>query len=313
MKKYPKIKRLGHRKTEGILENGEVTILEKMDGNNFRVTYDAENEKLLFGSRNVEFKANGIPFDYDSDEIGGQFEDVTRYIYNNIEGKERLSNYVMFGENMVEHTLDYDREETPQWLVFAVFDKQNHQWLEWGEVEQFADKFGFETVPYIGTKDVDEFREEFDADNVDKIIPDSQYRNGGLAEGIVLRNGSRRAKVLSEEFKEKHSNQTGGKHPDETLDDTVQLVQMYATDGRIKKHINKLVVDQGKELEMSLMEDLPMKVVDDIFEEEYEEMVRSRKTIDFKKFRSKVADKCVRLLKKRIREEAVSSDGDRNE
>jgi len=41
------------------------------------------------------------------------------------------------------------------------------------------------------------------------------------------------------------------------------------------------------------------------FEEEFEEIVRTSKTIDFKKFRSRVANKCVSMLKAELRKASV--------
>lgn len=305
MKKFRKIKRLGHRSTNGILEEGGLIILEKIDGNNVRVTYDDEHEKLLFGSRNVEFKEDGVPFDHDSDEIGGQFEDVTDYIHNTIEEEEKLSDITLFGENMVKHTLEYNWDEAPQWLVFAAFDEEEKTWLPWSEVVDIAHDLGFETVPVVDRMDPETFKEAFDPDDPDDFVPESEYRPG-LAEGVVIRNteNDMMAKIRTEEFKEKHDTDGSKKKP-KTPNDTNDLINEYATDGRIRKHIEKLVVDQGEDLEMELMEQLPMNVVEDIFEEEYEEIVRTNKTINFKDFRSGVADRCVTLLKKRIREKAM--------
>lgn len=311
MKKFRKIKRLGHRSTNGILDNGDLVVLEKLDGNNFRVTFDQEHERLLFGSRNVEFKEDGVPHRYDSSEIGGQFEDVAEYIHDTIDDREALSSIVLFGENMVKHTLEYNWEAVPQWLVFAAFDQDENQWLSWGRVEEIADRLGFDTVPVVNESlPVDEFKDRFDPEDPDEFVPVSRYRNGDkLAEGVVLRNreNGMMAKIRTDQFKEKHegdSGMSGAKMPNDTAD----LVGTYTTRARIKKHIDKLVVDEGNELEMALMEQLPMRVVDDIFEEEYDEMVRSNKTIDFKQFRSLVANRCVKVLKDCIRSEAMNNE-----
>lgn len=60
MKKYDKIKRLGHRATEGILNGGTLDVTEKLDGNNFRVTVeDGEAVRKLhnlIGRGDVNFR-----------------------------------------------------------------------------------------------------------------------------------------------------------------------------------------------------------------------------------------------------------------
>ena len=311
MKKYDKIKRLGHRATDGILDEGTLEIKEKLDGNNFRVSLNSDG-KVIMGSRNVEFKKDREPMSLE--EIEGQFQDVAEYVQENVDSEELAeiesdwdADLTLFGENMVKHTLDYDWEEIPQWLLFGAYDTNADEYLDFQSVIRIADRLGLKTVPLVDEMTTDEFREQFDPDEPGSVVPESKYREG-KAEGIVIRNKENgiKAKVLTEEFKEKHRIDDG-QHGQEHLpgDDTMELVNMYATDARIKKHIKKLTVDQGYNLAMELMEELPMQVVEDIFEEEYEELVRMNKTIDFKKFRSKVAKKCVANLKAEIRKQGV--------
>ena len=306
MKRYDKIKRLGHRSTDGILNGGELQFTEKLDGNNFRTCL--KDGKLLMGSRSTEFKEADDPLP--PEEIGGQFEDVAEYINENVNPDDLAEiemshdwELTLFGENMVKHTLDYNWEEVPQWLLFGAFDSNSEKYLHFSEVKEIADRLGLATVPDLGTMTTDEFRDRFEAEDPTSVVPESEYRDG-KAEGIVIRNKDNRkkAKVLTDEFKEKHRS-GDGQHGEEHLpdDDTRELVNMYATDARIQKHIHKLTMEQGHSLEMELMEKLPMKVVEDIFEEEYEELVRMDKSIDFKKFRSTVADKCVSNLRAELR------------
>lgn len=272
----------------------------------------------MFGSRNVKFAKPGeyndgkVP---DHSQIGDMFQDAADFVKENID-KEILrvleveygSKLVLFGENMVKHTLDYDWDAVPQWLLFGVWHIDDQKYLDFVDVEHIADDLGVETVPLVDRVGAQTFKEQFDPDNVEEVIPESAFREG-LAEGIVLRNVENgiKAKIHSPEFKEAHRS-NDGQHGEEHLpgDDTAELVNMYATDGRIRKHIKKLTVDEGRDLEMKLMEELPMCVVEDIFEEEYEEIVRSNKTIHFKEFRTQVAKKCVSMLRAEMRKRASS-------
>jgi len=272
--------------------------------------------QLLFGSRNVTFTEDGeynegtVPKEPDEIEQD-MFVDAVEYIHSHISvdkladlEEEFESKLVLFGENMVKHSLEYEWDNVPQWLMFGVYHVEDEQYLPFDDVQQIADRLGFETVPKVDELQADKFQEQFDPENPDKVVPDSEYREG-TAEGIVLHNQNNgvKAKVHSEEFKEVHK-QSGGKHGQESMpgDETAELVNKYATDGRIEKHIQKLTVDEGRDLEMELMEELPMRVVEDIFDEEHEEIVRTNKTVNFKDFRSKVAKKCVTILRSKMRE-----------
>ncbi len=279
-----------------------------------------ESGSLLFGSRNVTFTEDGEynegtvpkdPEDIDQD----MFVDAVEYIHDQISTDELHniektygSKLVLFGENMVKHSLEYEWDAVPQWLMFGVYHVEDDRYLGFDEVRQIADRLGFNTVPKIDELPAEEFKEQFDPDDPDAVVPDSEYRDG-TAEGIVLHNEDNdiKAKIHSEEFKEVHK-QTGGEHGQESMpgDETAELVNKYATDGRIEKHIQKLTVDEDRDLEMQLMEELPMRVVEDIFDEEHEEIVRTNKTVNFKNFRSKVAKKCVTMLRSKMRQASVA-------
>jgi len=321
MKKYDKIKRLGHRATDGILEpETNLVITEKLDGNNFRWTYDEEYEKLVFGSRNVEFrKEGGEPMDPTDEGFGSQFKEAAKYVTDKLSLEDLVvstfdfSNYVFFGENMVKHTLNYRFEEMPQWLCFDIYDKTTESFISREEVKNLCEFLGFSPVPEASVYGVEDFKEQFEPDKPESIVPEQSEFRDGKPEGVIVRNKDNgiRAKILTEEFKEKHrADSQKSQHGEKSLpgDDVMTMLNTYVTDARIRKHIKKLTVDEDKDLEMELMEHLPMRVVEDVFEEEYEEIVRSRWTIDFKKFRSKVAKKCVKLLRAEIRYQATNED-----
>jgi len=62
LKKYPSISRIGHEDNNGILEDGHLVVKEKMDGANFRFTYYPEEDRIVFGSRNIEYWNDGNQF-----------------------------------------------------------------------------------------------------------------------------------------------------------------------------------------------------------------------------------------------------------
>lgn len=155
--------------------------------------------QLLFGSRNVTFTEDGeynegtIPKEPDEIEQD-MFVDAVEYIHSHISvdkladlEEEFESKLVLFGENMVKHSLEYEWDDVPQWLMFGVYHVEDEQYLPFDDVQQIADRLGFETVPKVDELQGDKFQEQFDPENPDKVVPDSEYREG-TAEGIVLHN-----------------------------------------------------------------------------------------------------------------------------
>ncbi|ELZ25476.1 hypothetical protein C475_10609 [Halosimplex carlsbadense 2-9-1] len=205
--------------------------------------------------------------------------------------------FVLFGENMVAHTLEYDRE-TPQFLGFDVWQAEEERFLPFGDAEFVFESIGLRTVPVVERRDATAFGDEYGRGaDLDYEIPESAYREG-RAEGVVLRNDERgaRAKVVAEAFRERHESAD-----DEPETDTERLVDRYCTERRIEKAAHRLV-DEGEwaQLRMPMMEDLPMAVVDDIFAEEHREIAREDWEIDAAELRSRVSSRCAPILQDRV-------------
>lgn len=214
------------------------------------------------------------------------------------------THYTFFGENMVKHSLEYDWEEIPRFLGFDIYDHEKERYLTYSESYSLFNSLGLETAPIVDEIHVDEFDQDYE-------VPESEWRDG-KAEGVVIINedqeeGNRsgfqtRAKLVTDEFIEKNKQEMGGGGR-ESVHDYEKIASKYATEARIRKQIHKMQ-DEGRELGMELMENqggstgLPMRVVEDIFIEECPEIVRSNHTINMKKLRSKVAKKCVSILRR---------------
>jgi len=317
MKKFDKVKRPGHDQNRGMLQEGELVIKEKLDGANFRFTVtevDGEH-KLLFGSRNVEYKEDGIP-DYE-ENVDSRFKAAIKHIRKTVD-PERVADvfgthYTFFGENMVKHALEYDWDNTPQFIGFDIYNEEAGEYLEWNEAYSIYNSIGLETAPIIARMRAEDFdAEEFDA------AQESEFRDGS-GEGVIIENTdieendqsgfNTRAKMVTDEFLEKHKKEMGG-GTKEAVKGHETLVNRYCTDGRVKKHIHKMR-DEDRDLNMQLMENqdgskgLPIRVSRDIVEEEHEYIVSMNETVNFKDFRSLVAKRCVRTLKSVMQGEAT--------
>lgn len=314
MKNYTKIKRLGHKMNRDILENPEDELIfkEKLDGSNFRFTVvEHEGEvKFLFGSKNVEYKINGEP-DYE-ENVQDQFQDAVDYIRENFEPEQFALNYTYFMENMVQHSLEYEWDDTPQVIAFDIYDERKEEYLTWEAAEKIFKDVGLETSPVVERMKAKAFNPD------DYEIPESNYRDGKM-EGVVIINQDKeenhlsgfnsRAKMVTEEFKEKHKKQTGARQSVEAVKGHEKVISKYCTDGRIRKHINKMKED-GRDLEMEMMQNkgddlgLPMRVSIDILEEEAADIVTRNEKMDWKEYRSLISKRCVRVLRQEMQKSA---------
>ena len=304
MKKFPSIKRIGDAQNNGILESGSLTIQEKMDGANFRFMldqhlseeYQQSDRDLVFGSRNVCYKN-----EKDSDKA---FDHAIEFVRENVDipkltvADECFDRLVFYGEAMHPHTLDYDWDNTPSFLGFDVYSIGQEQFLGIELVEQIFEKVGLPTVPVLYRGEAADLPETLFDEKTGVVVPESEYRNG-VAEGVVIKNEDtgQRAKVRSEEFRERHKSSHVSKEDIYEPDDALILARQYATEARIMKMIHNYR-DRGVDVEMQIMEDLWRDVFDDIIEEEYEEIFLGNHTIDTKQFRSEVASITANVLQK---------------
>jgi len=314
MKKYTKIRRIGHSRNNEILDNGELILKEKLDGANFRFTVteiDGE-QKFLFGSKNVEYKIDGEP-DY-SENVDGRFTDAIEHIRENCDPANFNPDFTYFAENMVKHSLDYRFDEMPQVIGFDIYDHKTESYKATPAAYEIFHQHGIETAPLVNSEDLD--ATSFDPEEYE--IPESNYRDGKM-EGVVIinteqeedrRSGfSTRAKMVTDEFAEKHKKATGANQSKEAVHGHEKVISKYCTDGRIRKTIEKMR-DEGRDMGMELMENtssstgLPMRVAVDILEEEADSIVRRNDEFSWKKYRSLISKRCVHVLRQEIQRNA---------
>lgn len=293
MKKYPKIKRLGHDENDGILYSGDIAVQEKLDGANFRFTlddnldteYQTEGRDFVFGSRNVMYK--------NEKDIDDAFDHAIEHVREHgdataLREMQGDSDLVVFGEAMHPHTLEYEWDDAPSFIGFGVWSSDNG-FLSVDDAYTVIVGMGLEKAPvvYSGPTEHFDIGEITDDDGLSTLS--SEYRDG-LAEGFVVKNSTtgQRAKVRSEPFKEKHDSQSSSKPDAEEPDDSTVLAHKYTTEARVLKQIHKYK-DRGRTIEMGVMEDLWRDVFDDIIEEEYDTIFLDNHVIDTKEFRSEVA------------------------
>lgn len=275
--KFPKIKYPNDPATNGLWGN-DVVVTEKLDGANFRFTWNSEGQ-IVFGSRNVKFTEEGEPLPLD--DVSSAFRHSVEAVRAIVPPASELSfdpeRFTFFGESMQLHSLQYDgidytaAESGPPFpncaedsaVLFDAWDHEAGSWVDWGVFRELVDELGLQRAREIAFGD----REFLEDNNALEIPTESMF--GGHPEGIVARrwDGAVRAKRVSEDFKEK--NATAFNDPSKAEGDAAEFVAMFVTPARVKKNAHKLV-DEGEydSLKMPMMEDLPEAVIRDIFEEE---------------------------------------------
>lgn len=284
---YPKIRPIGHIEIVDFLENKdhEVVITEKLDGANFRFTF--ELGRIYFGTRNY-------PINPDEEKSSGWITTI-EYI-RSIISQEAISKYdefTFFGEAMKKHAIDYNWKSIPKFIGFEIVDS-NGNWLDHDQIEAIFSELGLTVVPVINRCKIS----ELDIDKLQKPIP-SHFRVG-FAEGIVIKDqmNASRAKIVFDLPAEKKQ------IPKEVIDSTddSSLVRKYANYDRISKIILNFI-DEGKALEMSLMKDLPKAVWIDIVIEDYFEILTSNWKLDLKNVRKLITNASKNVLLSKIEEE----------
>lgn len=291
MKRYPKLRPPGEEETRGLFADGTIVIQEKLDGANFRFTWEP-GEGFTFGSRRTE--GEGLNRE--------QFEDAIEYIEENANESYLKTQYedfgklVYFGECMNPHTISYDWEATPDFLGFDIWSEDAQQFLTTMQVEGVFDDLGLPTAPIVATVNADNW------ENYDFECPESEYYDG-LAEGVVFKNHSTSTygKFVRDDFKEKNK-QKFGKSKKEQESGAEKLAYQYITEARIEKTAYKLR-DEGEydDLKMEMMRDLPEAVIRDMAEEEAGNLFMDENwEVDIPGFRSTVSSRCAAVLRRLI-------------
>lgn len=283
MRTYPKLQHAQDDETFGT-DHDHFLVLEKYDGANFRFTINADGS-ISVGTRNVEYD--------DLSNIDGSFDHAVEYLESTLENRESVSSeYTMFGEAMHPHHLNYNWDETPNVILYDVYDEGKGEWLHQGKVDYIAQKLNLQTARIVD-------QTQLQADSLDEgLIPDESEFGDFEPEGVVVKSvdGCERVKVVRDDFKEKLP--SASKTNDTGQDDSAAFVKTFVTEARVRKHAYKLR-DEGEydELSMRMMEELPHRVIADILEEESDMVMEWDWTIDFTEVRSKAGPKVANVLR----------------
>lgn len=348
MKVYPKIPRYDHPTVPADFWDAEnLVVVEKFDGSAFRFTlYDERyadvypdqvvsaasgDGSLVFGTRKSIRASHRDPLD----EIDGALHRAVRCLRESVDASalrtlhdEYESPLVVYAENLVYSTLDYGYNDRPLPALVG-FDVLPYAAIETmsppgNPYEETFDGFlptveAWDVLERIREPDtpvehsfvpatIHEERSGFDPETYE--VPPSSLAPDVRAEGIVVRSDThaRRVKLVREAFRELNREQFG-QQPDETDSGAAYLVATYCTTARIRKHVRAMVVEDDREFGVHLTDDLYPRVVEDIWAENWPEIMRLDIELVPKDVYPLVAKRCVTELRK-METNATLNDAD---
>jgi len=338
MKVYPKIPRYDHPVVPSdFFEAEDLTLLEKFDGSGFRFTlYDERygdqypdqivdaaegNGSLVFGTRKAVRGSHSDSLD----EIDGALHRAVRCLREGIDTaslRDLHDEYgcplTVYAENLVYSTLDYGYTErdlsalvgfdvlpsdeiehitppnNPYEETFDGFLSKDDAWDVFERIRRkgVPREVSFEPATVLGQPS-----SGFDPSTYS--FPISSLTDDVTVEGVVVRSDEqdRRVKLVRDEFKELNREHFG-QDPDEATTGAEYVVATYCTPARIRKQVRKLVVEEGREFGLALNEDLHRRVVEDIWAENWQELMTLDRSFTPTDIYPLVAKRCITELRK---------------
>lgn len=278
--KYQHLERFGNTEVKGI-ELGIVSVFPKIDGTNASLWHS--KGLLKAGSRNRELtlesdNAGFYNWAISQDNIFGFFDKYTKF---------RL-----FGEWLVPHSLKTYRDEA--WRDFYVFDvlDENDNYLRFEQYEEMLKEFNINYIPPLAVIKNCTYEKLIEFTEVNNfLIKDGE----GKGEGIVIKNydfinkygRNTFAKIVTSEFKEKHTKEMGAsyvemKEPIEKL-----IVNEFITKAFCEKEYSKLELKYNGFTNKNIIE-LLNTIYYELIREESWQFVKKHKNpiIDFRTLQS---------------------------
>jgi len=305
--KYKKIYALGHDENKDIFTdpNDMIVIQEKIDGGNFR--FMIHNGNIIFGSRTQQLTGD----DGTDTNIAKGFTRCVNYVRERLSDKDLsvLEGYIFYGECCIKHTINYDWDKIPPFLGFDIYSLTLDKFYNYEQTKMLYEALTLPMVPLIKIVLAGEITTITD-DMVPKSVYALESNKDTQAEGIVFKNYSKQimGKYVRNAFKERNAEAFGGnpKYNKAGMFDDADIVFKYCTNPRIDKTIFKLV-DEGHSLDMTMTGTLIKRVIKDIYEEEWSDILNSNYKIDLKNVRTLIAKRCCVVLQQVMTNNSLNS------
>lgn len=338
MKVYPKIPRYDHPVVPSeLFQADDLTLVEKFDGSSFRFTlYDERyaeyypeqvataadgDGSLVFGTRKA---VRGTHRDSLTD-VDGALHRAVRCLRDGIDvdalrplHDEFGGPLIVYAENLVYSTLDYGyaNRDLPALIGFDVlpyaavetmtppgnpYEETFEGFLDLESAWEVFEEIRIEETPvassFVPATVLERSGEDFDPGKY--TFPTSSLAKDVDVEGVVVRSDecSRRAKLVRDEFEELNREQFG-RRPENTESGAEYVVATYCTPARIRKQIRKMVLEEGREFGLHLNDDLYPRVVEDIWAENWPELMNLEVSFTPADVYPLVAKRCITELRK---------------
>lgn len=272
--KYQHVEKFGSSEVDGILI-GKCYVFPKIDGTNGHIWWD---DGVKFGSRRRELAI-------DSDNAG--FMNELSKDLALMDMAKALEGYHIFGEWLVPHSLKTYREDA--WRKFYVFDiVKDGMHMKYEEVAEWCEDYNVECIHplrIITNPTIENIQKCLDENMF--LIPDGD----GVGEGVVIKNydfvnryGRQTwAKLVTNEFKEKHHKEMGAPISSGTKMVEEAIVEEFVTSSLIEKTHAKISVENDG-WSSKMIPQLLGRVYYDLVNEHIWDMVKKHKNpkIDFK-------------------------------
>lgn len=239
-KHYMDIERFKEKYADGFTTNDDIVIQEKVDGSNFSIRYDNENNIVRAYSRKTELN--------EQNNLRGAYE-WSQSLNVDLVKKVLGNNLVLFAEYLVKHTVVYPEERYNNVYCFDVYDTLQEKYLLQSEVKNIVSQLGLTYAPdfYVGKFVSWEHCNSF----VGKTDLGGEY-----GEGVVVKNQSRLndtntrlpyyIKIVGEKFCEIKQTKHKPIDMEKLKINQIQeeLVSSVVTEARVSKLLNKMV-DEG--------------------------------------------------------------------
>lgn len=289
-KKYQHVERFGTPNVRDI-EIGECYVFAKIDGINSSCYLD-DYGNIKAGSRNRE-----VTLENDNQGFYARIlenEKIKAYL-------EKYPNHRLFGEYLVRHTVQTYRDDA--WKRFYIFDvvidsgEDDMEYIPYDIYKEYLDEFELDYIPPIA-KIINPTYE-----NLIRCLEKNKFliKDGeDDAEGIVIKNYSYKnthnktiwAKIVSNEFKEKHCKKMGVDEikPRDMVEE--KIIDDFVTTAFIEKEYAKIIHEQG-DWTPKLIPMLLNKIYYELVTEEIWNIVKKYKNpkIDFRTLNSLVTAK----------------------
>lgn len=287
LRRYHHLERLGNLEVEGLLDQPEVIVTEKVDGANLTVAWDDE-DGLIIASRNQAIWAKGAMlknFNGASEHIQKDLPGLVEYV--------KQTGAVVRGEWMVRHTILYSEHVYGKFIAFDVENKEG-EFVHPDAWVPHLKAVGCLVVPELGR-----FVGPVDAETISALSQGESLVGGKEREGCVVkaygyknRHGRTTwGKVVSADFKERAAAKFGANRFESR---EAKFVADCVTSSLVHKILDKIKDEKG-EVTVRDMSRLISTAWFDAFQEELYSFVKKQKikTFDFG-YARKLSDEKVR-------------------